>query len=89
MKRAAMLGLAFLSTAAFAQDEVASEQATITYRSVTELGEDAFRDLNVEGELVRPEGTVVVERRRAAFAPMISLRTNFTPEMAESVADVK
>lgn len=98
MKRILTVSLLFLSTAAFAQQDETREadsqiEATqessrvIKYRQVTEV---EFGDgLDIDGELVGPNGDIYIERKRGVFNPMIQLRTDFNAEMAESVNDVR
>lgn len=83
MKRT-VLGLAaatLLSTPAFAQEE-----PDVIYQDRTEID---FEEVDVSGELVKPQGQLLLERRRAAFNPLITLRTEFNDEMRESVDEVK
>ncbi|MEL6342745.1 MAG: hypothetical protein AAFV53_06405 [Myxococcota bacterium] len=87
MKRIMMLGLLTLSTAALAQQD--DDKAPIEYREVTELSEDDFTGLNVDGELVKPRGAVFFDVKREGFHPMITLRTDFNAEMSDSVNDVR
>lgn len=63
-----------------------AEAPEVMYAKKTEL---SFEGLDVEGELVRPNGAVVQARKRAEFAPMIRLRTDFNEELAESVDEIK
>lgn len=82
------LGLAALTLAlplaALAQDAPTTDDQgrTITYASETVVD---FEGLDVNGELVRPQGSMLMERRRGEFAPMIRLRTDFNEELAASV----
>ena len=41
------------------------------------------------GELVRPQGSLLLERKKAQFNSMIKLRTDFDDEMEKSVDEVK
>jgi len=79
------LGLATLVLAipltAVAQEED-EEGRKVVYAAETEID---FEGLDVNGELVKPHGSVVQERRRAEFAPMIRLRMDFNEELSESV----
>jgi hypothetical protein len=58
----------------------------VRYAKITDID---FRELNVDGELTRPLGTVAWERRRAQFTPLLQLRADFDREMAESVTLVR
>ncbi len=48
-----------------------------------------FEGLDVTGELVKPQGQLLLDRRKADFNPLIKLRTNFNTEMKRSVDEVK
>ena len=68
---------------AFAQDD---EERTVKYKERTEID---FEGLDVSGELVKPQGALLLDRKRASFNPLIRLRTDFNQEMAESVDQIK
>ena len=77
----------FGSSAAFAQDEEeGADGKKVQYKAKTEID---FEGLDVSGELVKPAGSVVAETKRAAFNPLIRLRTDFAQEMIESVDEIK
>jgi hypothetical protein len=81
----ALLSLA--APAAFAQDdEESGDGKKVQYKAKTEID---FEGLDVSGELVKPAGSVVAETKRAAFNPLIRLRTDFAQEMVESVDEIK
>jgi hypothetical protein len=44
-----------------------------------------FSDVAVEGELVKPEGSYVLDRNRATFQSLIRVRSSFVPELQKSV----
>jgi len=44
-----------------------------------------FSEVNVEGELSRPEGSYVINRRKTGFGSRIKLRADFAPELQKSV----
>ena len=58
----------------------------IVYKAKTEID---FEGFEIEGELLKPHGAVISERKEAAFNPLIQLRTDFQPEMSQSVNDIK
>lgn len=74
---------ASLATPALAQDE---EEANVRYKEKTEID---FEGVDVAGELVKPSGSLLVDRKKAQFNPLIDLRSDFNPEMRESVNEVK
>ncbi len=77
--------LSLLSTNALA-DEPKQEEPQIVYKQKTEID---FEGLEIDGELVKPQGSLLLERQGAKFNPMIKLRTDFDDEMEKSVQEVK
>ena len=83
--------LAF-SASALAQDDDSGTEGTdssgrkVVYKSKTEID---FEGLEVAGELVKPQGALLLDRKRASFNPLIKLRTDFNDEMDQSVDQVK
>lgn len=74
--------LILITSLAFAQDE----DRDIKYRERTEID---FEGVDVTGELVKPQGALLLDRKRASFNPLIKLRTDFNPEISTSVNEVK
>ena len=62
------------------------ESEKVIYKSTTEID---FEGLDIDAEIVKPQGSLVLERRRAAFNPLIQLRINWNEEIAQSTDDVK
>ncbi|MFT5356889.1 MAG: hypothetical protein ACI9KE_004115, partial [Polyangiales bacterium] len=58
----------------------------IKYAERTEID---FEGVDVQGELVKPAGQLLLDRRKANFNPLIRLRENFNEEMKRSVDQVK
>ena len=86
MSRLIFIALAAtLSTSAFAQEDD-GEGRQIKYKERTEID---FEGVDVTGELVKPQGVLSTERRKANFNPLIKLRTDFNEEMKQSVNEVK
>ncbi len=79
----AVTALMTTSSLAFAQDE---DERTVKYKERTEID---FEGLDVSGELVKPSGALLLDRKKASFNPLIRLRTDFNQEMAESVDEIK
>lgn len=83
---------ALSSGTAFAQDDEGGSEGTdssgrkVIYKSKTEID---FEGLEVAGELVKPSGALLLDRKRASFNPLIKLRTDFNEEMDASVDQVK
>ena len=73
----------FLMTAlAFGQED----DRQIRYQKQTEIDFDA---LELTGEMVKPQGSLIIERSGVKFNPLIELRLDFDPEMAASVTLIK
>ena len=77
-----MLWLLFISLA-LGQDE---PEPQVVYKQKTEID---FEGLEIEGQLLKPHGAIVQERKGAAFNPLIQLRTDFNQEMKSSVSEIK
>jgi hypothetical protein len=58
----------------------------IRYQRETEIDFDA---IDISGELVKPQGSLIVERSEARFNPLIELRMDFNPEISQSVNHIK
>ena len=78
---------------AFAQDETTTSPAetddsgrSVKYKARTEID---FEGVDVNGELVKPQGQLLLDRRKAKFNPLIQMRDNWDIEMKESVDEVK
>lgn len=78
-----VLVVSLFSGAAWAQDD---DEQTVVYKSRTEID---FEGVEVAGELVKPQGALLLDRKRGAFNPLIKLRTDFDEEMSQSVNEVK
>ena len=74
--------LVFLASLALAQEE----DRTVTYKKKTEID---FEGVDISGELVKPQGALLLDRKRASFNPLIKLRADFNPEISTSVTEIK
>jgi len=70
----------------FAYANDTKETPKVVYKERTEID---FESVEVSGELVRPQGSLVLERKRAQFNSMIKLRIDFDDEMDKSVDEIK
>ncbi len=77
-----MLVLAIFLGVAHADDK----DTVIIYKEKTEID---FEALELEGEMVKPQGALLQERQKTTFNPLIRLRTDFNLEMSSSINDVK
>lgn len=69
-----------------ADDTESSDNRKIIYKSKTEID---FEGLEVQGELVKPSSSLVLERKSSDFNPLINLRTDFNDKIDESVSEMK
>ena len=58
----------------------------VVYRKETIVD---FEGLEIEGELLKPMGSVIRERKKAPFNPLIQLRTDFNDEIKQTVIEIK
>jgi hypothetical protein len=58
----------------------------VTYKQRTEID---FEGVELSGELVKPQGSLILERRAAAFNPLIRIRKDFNVEIKESINNIK
>lgn len=85
MKRlliAAAAAAVFAAAPAFAQDKVIQEADKVVVRKKTVID---FTDVSVEGELTKPEGSYVLNKKQAQFKSLIKVRSDFQPELQKSV----
>jgi hypothetical protein len=74
--------LLLITSLAIAQDN----DRQIRYKEKTEID---FEGVDVTGQLVKPQGALLLDRKRASFNPLIKLRTDFNQEMSDSVTEIK
>lgn len=61
--------------------QVVNEGEQVSYKKRTVID---FSDVTIQGELVKPEGSYLVNRKRTKFSQLIQIRQNFNPEMFNS-----
>ena len=76
--------LLLLSGVAYADE--GKDEPKVIYKEKTEID---FEGVEVQGELVKPQGSLLLERTRAKFNPMIKLRTDFDDFIDDSVDEIK
>ena len=81
-----VLAMGLVALPAFAQDDGGDDGRQIKYKERTEID---FEGVDVSGELVKPQGALLLDRKRANFNPLIKLRQDFNEEMDQSVNQVK
>ena len=84
MNKLAVVALALaLAAPALAEDTVVEESDKVVYNKKTVID---FSDVNIEGELTKPEGSYIKNRKKTRFRNLIELRGNFRPELKRSVS---
>ena len=78
--------LALLFTFSAYADDSQEEEPKVVYKQKTEID---FEGVEVQGQLVKPQGSLILDRRSANFNPLIKLRTDFDDEMDKSVDEIK
>ena len=80
MKIFVLILMLFFPFPANAQERGDNER--IIYKQRTVIN---FDGVDVQGELVKPQGTLLLDRRSASFNPLIKLRENWNLEIKESI----
>ena len=75
---AIVVGMSLVTGSALAEDRV-TEKVVIKKRTLID-----FSDVNIEGELRKPDGLYFGSRKRTRFNKMINVRPNFVPEIKAS-----
>ena len=82
MKKLLIIGLLLHSSVSLGDDE----KPEVIYKKRTEID---FEALELEGELVKPQGNLILERKRAVFNPLIKLKEDFNTEITDSVKNIQ
>ena len=77
-------GMAFAASG-YAQDEVVREADTTSFKKKTVID---FSDVTIEGELTKPEGSYLLNRKKTNFTSLLKIRENFLPELQYSTDDL-
>ena len=81
-----ILGMLFFTSVSVADVAMDDTEPRVVYERETVIH---FDPQDVDGDILRPEGTVFIERRIASFNPLITLRASFDDLMEQSVDEVK
>lgn len=68
------------------ESDESSQDRKIVYKQRTEID---FEGIEIEGQLVKPQGSLILDRRVGTFNPLIRLRTDFDEEIKSSVNNIK
>jgi ribosomal protein L36 len=87
MKRTLTAFLVLVAAPALAQSsqdtvKIIQEADKVVVRKKTVVD---FTDVTVDGELTRPEGSYVLNKKKTRFKSLIKVRDNFNPELQKSV----
>ena len=63
-----------------------ADERLIKYQKKTEID---FDGIEISGEMVKPKGSLIVERGQTTFNPLIVLRTDWNKEMSQSISNIK
>jgi hypothetical protein len=79
----ALSSLTFMGSAAWAgESKVIQEADKTVFKKKTVID---FNDVTLEGELTKPEGSYLLNRKKTKFGNLIKLRNDFLPELQKSV----
>ena len=62
------------------------EDRKVVYRQKTEID---FEGLDVEATLVKPQGALVLVRKKASYNPLIKLRDNWNDQIEANTDEIK
>jgi len=77
--------LVVLAMPAAAEEQVIREADKTIVKKKTVID---FTDVAVEGELIKPEGSYSVSKRKTTFKTLIRVRDSFSPELRKSVENL-
>ena len=79
-----LIGVALASDSDASLDETSDRK--VIYRQKTEID---FEALDIEGILVKPSSSLILERNKAAFNPLVKIRTDWNDMIEESIDEAK
>lgn len=86
MRKIILIAALLFAQPAKAGDKTEEDDRKIQYKQKTEID---FESLDISATLIKPAGSLVIERKQASFNPLIKLRTNFNEEIEQSTDDIK
>ena len=63
-----------------------NEEPIVVFKKETHLDFELF---DVKGQLIKPSGTIVIERQKAIFNPLLKLRGHFNSELMNSINTIR
>lgn len=70
-----------LSGVSYAQDDVVREADKTSFKKKTIID---FSDVTIQGELTKPEGSYLLNRKKTKFRSLLKVRLDFLPELLNS-----
>ena len=69
------------ASSAYAQDVIQEGDKTV-FKKKTIID---FSDVTIQGELTKPEGSYLLNRKKTKFNSLLKIRGNFLPELFNSI----
>lgn len=69
------------ASSAMAQDAIQESDKTV-FKKKTIID---FSDVTIQGELTKPEGSYLLNRKKTKFNSLLKIRGNFLPELVNSI----
>jgi len=82
IKAALLASVIGVGGTAFAQEEAGREPDKVEYKKKTIID---FSDVTIQGELTKPEGSYLLNRKKTNFTSLLKIRGNFLPELFNSI----
>lgn len=78
---AVVVALSVGAAIASAQESEVQESDKVKYKAKTVVD---FSDVTIQGELTKPEGSYLLQRKKTNFNTLLKIRANFLPELFNS-----
>ena len=78
---AGILAMTLGASSAYAQDVIQEGDKTV-FKKKTIID---FSDVTIQGELTKPEGSYLLNRKKTKFNSLLKIRGNFLPELFNSI----
>ena len=78
---AVILATTVMASSALAQDAIQEADKTV-FKKKTIID---FSDVTIQGELTKPEGSYLLNRKKTKFNSLLKIRGNFLPELFNSI----
>ena len=78
---AGIMAMTLGASSAYAQDVIQEADKTV-FKKKTIID---FSDVTIQGELTKPEGSYLLNRKKTKFNSLLKIRGNFLPELFNSI----